>query len=41
MCKICEMNKKLGIPNYVCIQKIYETKEKWTKMIDLPLRTKK
>ena len=32
---ICEINKKLGIPNYLCIEKLYNTKTKSTKIIDM------
>jgi len=40
MCKICELNKKLGIPNYLCIERIYKSakKAKLTKIIDMKPR---
>lgn len=40
MCKICEINKKLGIPNYLCLEKIQKAakKTKQTKITDMILR---
>jgi len=40
MCDICEMNKKLGIPNYLCIKGIYKSakKAKSTRIIDMKPR---
>jgi len=40
MCEICELNKKLGIPNYLCIERIYKLakKTKLTKIIDMKPR---
>ena len=38
MCEICESNKKLGIPNYLCLKKIMKAEMKETKLVDLKPR---